>query len=307
MQIRMDWRNAAFDWNRARAFLATAEEGSFSAAARALGLAQPTLGRQVAALEEELGVTLFSRVGHNLVLTATGLELLEQVRAMNAAATRFSLIAAGQSESVDGLVRLAASEAVSAFLLPPIVAELRQRHPGIELELVVSNATSDLRRREADIAVRHVRPEGDDLIARQLSERNEAHLYAAPSYLERLGHPRTPEELAACAQVIGFDESDTLRKGLAALGLPFGDESFAVRTENHLVQWELAKRGVGMCMMMQEVGDTEPAVRRALPSASIAFAYPTWLTSHRELKTSRRIRVVFDLLVERLGERLAPQ
>ena len=126
----MDWRKFAFDWNRARAFLVTAEEGSFSAAARALGQSQPTLGRQVSALEEELGVALFERVGHGLVLTETGLELVEQVRQMSEAAARFSLIAAGQSQSVDGLVRVAASQAVTGHLLGPVletfvVAQLR--------------------------------------------------------------------------------------------------------------------------------------------------------------------------------------
>jgi DNA-binding transcriptional LysR family regulator len=293
--------HSAFDWNRARAFLSTAEEGSFSAAARALGLAQPTLGRQVAALEEELGITLFERVGTRLVLTPAGLELLEQVRAMNDAATRVSLVAAGQTQSLDGVVRVAASEAVSAHLLPPIVAELRQQHPGVQIELVVSNSTSDLRRREADIAVRHFRPRGEDLVGRLVKEKSEAHLYASPSYLERIGNPKTPEELAARGHVIGFDESETLRRGLEGLGLAFAVEQFPVRTENHLVQWELAKRGVGMCMMMSEVGDAEPSVRRALPDFPGGFVFPTWLMSHRELRTSWRIRVVFDLLAERLA------
>jgi len=300
----MDWSGAAFDWNHARAFLVTAEEGSFSAAARALGMAQPTLGRQVAALEEELGVVLFERVGHRLVLTASGLDVVEHVRSMEEAATRLSLTAAGRSQKVEGLVRIAASEAVSAFLLPPIVEELRARHAGIEVELVVSNQTSDLRRREADIAVRHARPHGDDLVARLIGEQSEAHLYAAPRYLAALGNPRTPEELAARAQVIGFDETDTLKKGLRAMGLPFLDGSFPVRTESHLVQWELAKRGVGMCVMMEEVGDREPLVRRALPGLPSGISFPTWLTSHRELRTSRRIRVVFDLLATGLSRAL---
>lgn len=301
----MDWKKSAFDWNRARAFLATAEEGSFSAAARALGLTQPTLGRQVSALEEELGLTLFQRVGNNLVLTATGLDLVEQLRVMNEAAIRCSLIAAGQAQTIDGLVRIAASEAVSAYLLPPIIDELRALHPGVHVEIVVSNSSSDLRRREADIAVRHFRPQGDDLVARLIKEKSEAHLYAAPSYLERIGNPRTPEELAAHGHVIGFDESDMLKKGLQALGLPFGDESFPIRTKNHLVQWELAKRGVGMCVMMEEVGDHEPGVRRALPDFPAGLGFPTWLTSHRELQTSRRIRVVFDLVADMLGQRLS--
>ena len=185
----MDWRKLGFDWNRARAFLVTAQEGSFSAAARALGQAQPTLGRQVAALEEELGVALFERIGHRLVLTETGAQLAEQVRAMNDAAMRFSLIAAGQSQTIDGVVRLAASQAVSGHLLPPVVESLRKRHPGLEVEIVVSNTTSDLRQREADIAVRHVRPEGPDLVARLVKERSGAHLYGSAAYLKRIGNP----------------------------------------------------------------------------------------------------------------------
>lgn len=296
----MEWKKSGFNWNHARSFLVVAEEGSFSAAARALGMAQPTLGRQVTALEEELGVALFERVGHHLVLTATGQDLVEHVRAMSESATRFALTAAGQAQTIDGTVRIAASEAVAAYLLPSIIDELRLAHPGIQVELVVSNAISDLRRREADIAVRHVRPQGDDFVTRLVKEKSTAHLYAAPRYLERIGHPGTPEELAARGQVIAFDEIDRFKKGLRALGLPFGDECFAVRTDNHLVQWELAKKGVGMCMMMEEVGDREPMVVRALPDFSASVTFPTWLTSHRELKTNRRLRVVFDLLAERL-------
>ncbi len=301
MRSCMEWKKSGFNWNYARAFLVVAEEGSFSAAARALGMAQPTLGRQVTALEEELAVALFERVGHTLVLTATGQNLVEQVRAMSDAATQFALIAAGQTQSIDGIVRIAASEAVSAYLLPPIVDELRTLHPGIAVELVVSNSTSDLRRREADIAIRHFRPQGEDLVTRMIKEKSEAHLYAAPRYLERIGNPRTPEELGARGQVIAFDESDRMKKMLVGLGFPFRDDSFSVFTENHLVQWEFAKRGVGLCIMMEEVGDHEPLVVRVLPDFRTGVTFPTWLTSHRELKTNRRIRVVFDLLAERFG------
>ena len=301
----MDWKNAAFDWNHARAFLVTAEEGSFSAAARALGLAQPTLGRQVAALEEELGVALFERVGHHLKLTPTGLDLVEHVRTMNQAATRLSLVATGQSQTEAGVVRIAASEAVSAYLLPPVIEQLREQQPRIEIEIIVSNQASDLKQREADIAVRHVRPSDESLVGRLIHDKSFAHLYAAPRYLERIGNPRTAEELAQRGRIIGFDTSDTLKNGLRGLGIPVDDDNFPVRTENHLVQWELAKRGVGMCMMMEDVGDAEPRVRRALPDATPGFSFPTWLTSHRELKTSRRIRVVFDLLAELLSQPIA--
>ena len=297
----MDWQKTAFDWNRARAFLVTAEEGSFSAAARAMGQAQPTVGRQVAALEEELGVVLFERVGHSLVLTTTGSELAEQVRAMNEAATRFSLIAAGTSQSLEGLVRIAASQAISAYLLPAIVEELRVLHPHIQVEIVASNVASDLRKREADIAVRNFRPQGEDLVTRLVKDSSQAFLYAAPSYLARIGNPCTLQELVERGQVLAFDDSDLLKKTLRAKGYAFGDDRFVLRTEDHLVQWELAKRGLGMCVMMQEIGDAEPAVQRVLSDAPPIGAVPLWLTAHRELKTSRRIRVVFDLLAQRLG------
>lgn len=301
MHLCMDWRKFAFDWNRARAFLVTAEEGSFSAAARALGLAQPTLGRQVSALEEELGVVLFERVGHRLVLTETGSELAEQVRQMNEAAARFSLIAAGQSQDVNGVVRIAASQAVSAYLVPPVVERVRKAHPGIEIELVVSNTSSDLRKREADIAIRHFRPQGEDLVARLVKETSEAHLYGAPRYLQRIGNPATPEALAERAQLIGWDETDRFVTALRAVGYPFPASSVVIRTEDHLVQWELAKRGMGLCAMMEEVGDQERRLRRALPEAAPAVTLPIWVVSHRELRSNRRIRVVFDALAEALG------
>ena len=267
----MDWKKTAFDWNRARAFLATAQAGSFSAAARELGVAQPTLGRQVAALEEELGVTLFERVGKSLQLTATGLDLVEQVRSMNEAATRMSLIAAGKTQLIEGVVRIAASEVLAAFFLPPIVRELGQRHAGLEIEIVVSNQTSDLARREADIAVRHFRPTGDELFGKLIKEQSAAHLYATPSYLEDLGNPQTPEALAIKGRVFAYDHNDLLQKGLAARGLPFTAHTYAVRTDNHLVQWQLAKQGAGMCIMMQEVGDRDPALcrLRAIPSRTV--------------------------------------
>jgi DNA-binding transcriptional LysR family regulator len=297
----MDWKKFAFDWNRARAFLVTAENGSFSAAARALGLSQPTLGRQVTALEEELGVTLFERVGHRLELTATGADLAEQVRHMGEAAARFSLIAAGQSQTVDGVVRIAASQVVSAYLLPPVIENIREQHPELQVEIVVSNLSSDLRRREADVAVRHYRPEGEDLVARQIKEGSRAHLYGTPGYFRKIGNPMTPEALAERAQILGFDESPRLLQALRAGGVPFGNDASPIRTEDHLVQWELCKQGMGLCVMMEEVGDRERRVGRAVPGGTPVVTLPIWLVSHRELQTSRKIRVVFDALADRLA------
>ena len=291
----MNWRNVAFDWNQARAFWVTAEEGSYSAAARALGTAQPTVGRQVAALEEALGVALFERVGRGIALTAAGLDLLEHVRAMGDAAARVSLTAAGQAMALEGVVCITASEVIAAHLLPPIIARVRAAHPGIEIEIVASNAAQDLRQREADIAVRNFRSRDPELIARKVHDSG-ARLYAAPAYLERLGGVRAPEDLAR-AEIFGFDRTTMMVDGLKALGVPVTAASFPIVTSNHLVQWELAKQGLGICVMMEEVGEREPRVRRVL-DALPPLPVPVWLVTHKEVETSRRIRVVFDLLAE---------
>ena len=295
----MTWSPAGFDWNRARAFLATAQEGSFSAAARTLKTSQPTIGRQVAALEAELDVVLFERVGHKLALTPTGADLVEHIRAMDEAALRVSLVAAGQSLSLDGPVCISAGQVAAVFTLPPILETIRREHPGIEVEVLVTNETSDLGRREADIAIRGYRPTQPDLFARKVKD-GAAHLYGSRAYLDQLGNPTTPEELSR-ADFIGFDRDDTLLQALnAAMGLSLTQSSFTVITENQLLQWELAKRGLGIAIMTEEVGDAEPLVRRALPGLT-PFPVPVWLTTHRELSTSRRMRVVFDLLVAGLS------
>jgi len=298
MRKCMDWRTVRFDWNRARAFLVTAEEGSFSAAARALQLSQPTLGRQVSSLEEELGVTLFERIGNTLALTGAGLELLEHARAMGDAATRVSLAATGQSATLDGTVGITASELIAAHLLSPAVARVRAEHPGIQLEIVASNTARDLRRREADIAVRNFQPDHPELVARKVADRH-ARLYATPDYLARLGHPNRPEDLSD-ADVFGFDRGDRMLDGLRALGLPLTQRNVPVVTESHLVQWEMAKQGLGICIVMDQVGDAEPRVVRVLPDLP-PIPVPVWLTAHRELRTSRRIRAVFDILAETLA------
>ncbi|GAB4363208.1 MAG: LysR family transcriptional regulator [Oricola sp.] len=294
----MDWRSVKFDWNRARAFLVTAEEGSLSAAARALGMAQPTLGRQVDALESELGVVLFERAGRGLMLTPAGLELLDHVRAMGEAAGRVSLTASGQAQSIEGSITITASEIHSAFLLPPMVARLRREQPGIEVEIVASNAAIDLKRREADIAVRSFRPTQPDLIARKVGD-DLARLYASESYLDRIGNPRTPDELSR-ADFIGFDTTGAMADALNRTGLRLTGKNFPVLTASHLVHWELVKAGAGIGIVPESVGDGTPGVRRVLPDLA-PMAFPIWLTTHRELNTSRRVRMVFDLLAEELG------
>ena len=295
----MDWQHIDFDWTAVRAFLATAEEGSFSAAARALGSTQPTVGRQVAALEAELDVVLFERVGRGLRLTQTGLALVEHARAMGEAALRLGRASAGQSLSLDGPVSISASDVLSTFVLPPIVARIRKAHPGIQIEILATNQVSDLARREADVALRNVRPEQPELVARKVRE-DVGHLYATPEYLRSLGDPKTLEDLAQ-GTFVAFDHGDVLRDGLGKLGLALSRQSFGWVTSNWLVAWALVTGGSGIGIMMAEVGDADPRVVRVFPER-IAFPFSTWVTSHREVKTSARVRAVFDALCEALKQ-----
>jgi DNA-binding transcriptional LysR family regulator len=297
MQLCMDWRSVKFDWNYARAFLVTAEEGSFSAAARALGLAQPTLGRQVSALESELGVTLFERAGNNLALTQSGLELVEHVRAMGDAATRVSLRASGQSQSIAGPVCITASELFSAFVLPPVIAKLRTAEPGITVEIAVSNDLKDLRRREADIAVRHARPSSPDLIAKKIMS-DAICMYAAEGYIAQHGEIRSPADLQH-ARFVGLDNA-VFVEGANAHGLKFTPDRFPVLSSSHLVYWELVKQGLGVGLMPVRIGDADPMVRRVAAWLK-PFEVPIWLVTHREVNTSRRVRFVFDFLASEAG------
>ncbi len=294
----MDWRSIRFDWNRARAFLVTAEEGSLSAAARALDMTQPTLGRQVTLLEQELGIALFERGARGLELTPNGLALVEYVRAMGDAASDLSLMASGQSQSLQGNICISATEVAAAYVLPSIIQRLRQMQPDIYIELIASNSVSDLKRREADIALRAFRPTQPDLIAKKLRD-VAVYLYAARSYLDSLGNPMSPDDLSK-ADFIGFDHTDILMRAFSELGLKLTPRNFPVIAENHIVQWELVKQGVGIGVMPQEIGDAEPLVERALPTLE-PLASDLWLVTHRELKTNRRVRMVFDYLASELS------
>ncbi|NOX72662.1 MAG: LysR family transcriptional regulator [Alphaproteobacteria bacterium] len=295
----MDWRSVNFDWNRARAFLVTAEEGSLSAAARALGTAQPTVGRQVDALERELGIALFERVGRGLTLTPGGLELLDHVRAMGQAAERVSLISFGQSQTIEGNICIAVSEIYAAILLPSILARLRALEPGISIEIVASSKPSDLRRREADIAIRNFRPTEPDLIAKKIKD-IPARLYATQTYLEKIGNPVKLADLNY-ADFVSIDDTGALMSGLNNMGMSLTKHNFPIFCEDYNVSWAMVKQGLGIGILDGTIGDAEPKVVRVLPDLD-PLMFPLWLVAHRDLTTSRRIRMVFDLLAAELGK-----
>lgn len=295
----MNWASATYDWNHVRAFLATVEEGSLSAAARALGSTQPTLGRQVAGLEEQLGIVLFERVGKSLHLTSGGIDLLEHVREMGEAAIKISLTASGKSQAIAGRVCITSGDNIAAEYLPKFVRRLRDVAPLIDVEILAVNTVSDLLRREADIAIRYVQPEQPDLIAKRVGEES-AHFYAAKEYLERNGRPTTVEELPA-HRLIGFGSNQGMMPNLSIQGRPLSSETFSVNSKNGVVAWEMAREGLGICFMLDQVANKYPEMERlnldldpVLPSV--------WLVTHRELHTSRKIRLVFDLLADYLTE-----
>lgn len=283
------------DWTHIRAFLATAESGSLSAAARQLGLTQPTLSRQVAALEADLEVLLFERLGRSLSLTDAGRELLPHARKMLEGASGLSLAASAQAESIEGTIRITASDVMSAFALPPVLRQLRQQAPRLTIDVVAANDIRDLMRREADIAIRHVRPEQPELIAR-LVQNAAAHLYASSDYLDRRGRPSSLLELAG-HEFLSFGEPERMIEFFEPLGLRLGTESFRLGSQSGVVTWELARQGFGICPMAEDVAEATPGMERAFPEME-PIIYPVWLTTHRELHTSRRIRLAFDLLAE---------
>lgn len=293
----MNWQSITFDWNQARAFLVTAEEGSLSAAARALGLTQPTLSRQVAALEETLGVTLFERVNKSLILTEAGVELAEHVRAMGEAASRVSLAASGQSQQIEGLVTISTTDVLAAYVLPDIFKDLRRKAPGIEIRVISTNSLSDLRRREADIAIRHVAPDHPELYARKLRDAN-GRIYAARSYLERFGRKLTIAD-APDLDFLGYEDNEQLIGYLRALGLDVTQANIKISSPNLLVAWEYVRLGFGLGVGGDEIAARCPEIVPAFEDVP-AVSFPIWLVTHRELHTSLRIRTVFDHLAEGL-------
>lgn len=300
----MNWQRVNFDWNQIRAFLATAEEGSLSAAARALGQTQPTLSRQISALETSLDVTLFERGRRSTSLTDTGRALLDHVREMGEAAQRVSLIASGQSESIQGKVSITATNYTLTYHLPDIIASIHEVAPEIQLDLIASDDVLDLAKREADIAIRHARPTQEELVARLVTEVR-AQIYASPAYLQKHGMPSSLAELTK-HKFIGSDQMERMVPFLREYGLPVSLDNFVLRSGSGSVIIELARRGLGLPIFTEDIHVVAPELVPVLPD-QFHVDVPVWLVTHRELHTSKRIRLVFDALADGLSRvRLRP-
>jgi DNA-binding transcriptional LysR family regulator len=289
-----------FDWRLIRSFLAVLDRGSLLGAARALHTSQPTVGRHVADLESQLGVVLFERTGRGLVPTTTALQLAQSARAMEEGARDLARTLSGAQAQTRGTVRITASVPVAVNLLPPLLAQMRQQLPEIQVELVSSNLVSNLLRREADIAVRMVRPEQGTLVARKIGD-VALGAFAHHSYLARRGTPRSGTELLT-HDLIGGDTDLTILQGFAAMGYAIEREAFALRTDDLMAQWQALRAGLGVGFVASYLARTDPDVMPVLAGQLKVPALPMWLAVHREIRTSRRIRAVYDFLVASLPQ-----
>lgn len=293
------------DWNLLHALLAVVETGSLTRAADNLGLSQPTLSRRIAALESAVGLALFERTARGLAPTAAGQALVEPALHMRSAVLALGL-AAQQSQSVAGTVRLTASEIVSAWVLPPLLRALAERHPDIEVELVASNRLDNLLEREADIAIRMVRPTQSAVITCHLADWPLG-FYAHRDHLTRQGVADGRLERTELQRLrwIGFDSQTDLLDGLRHQGLAIDRHFFAFRSDNHIANWMMVRAGLGVGIGLRHLAAAEPdliEVRPANPTETWPIpTLPVWLTVHRELRASPRLRVVWDFLAEGLG------
>jgi DNA-binding transcriptional LysR family regulator len=298
----MDKQITPQDWSLIQSFLAVAETGSLSAAARALGRSQPTLGRQIQALEHSLGAQLFERHARGLKLSDTGTELLPLAQQMHQAMNEIALAAAGQSQQLEGTVRITASVLTSHYVLPAILAAIREVEPAIQLDLIPSDTTENLLFREADIAIRMYRPTQLDIVTRHIAD-VEMGVFAAHSYLARKGHPTNADDMLN-HDIVGYDSNDLIVRTMREMGWPITRESFSMRCDNQATYWELVRMGCGIGFSQAGVGRADPLVEELHFEIDIP-KLPVWLAAHQAMRQTPRIRRVWELLADGLRERLA--
>lgn len=285
--------NNTFDWALIRSFLAALEHGSLLGAAKALRSSQPTLGRHIAELESQLGTTLFERTGRGLLPTAMALRMADSARAMEMNAMQLARQAAGAQSKTAGSLRISASQPVACILLPPLLAQMRLALPEITVELVVSNAVSNLLKREADIALRMVQPDQGSVIAKRVGQVTIG-TYAHRDYLQRRGIPKQPSDLQQ-HDLIGSDKDGSLERGAAALGLPLPVERIVLRTDDLIAYTAALRAGMGVGFISDYIGRTDNSLVPLLPMLQIP-PLPLWLVVHREIRSNQRIKAVYDFL-----------
>lgn len=288
------------DWTLIQSFLAVAETGSLTGAAARLGRSQPTLGRHIQALEQDLGTVLFTRHPRGLELSEAGARLIPMAEAMQAQMNALTLTAAGQSQDLAGTVRITASVFASQYYLPPLLARIRTEEPAIELELVPTDSSENLLFRAADIAVRMYRPTQLDIIARHVTDL-QIGAFAAKSYIARRGRPQTAEELWE-HDLVGYDANDLIIRTMRAAGWPAERRRFATRCDNQSTYWQLVRAGCGIGFAVTAAGRADPLVEEVdLGLGAEIPALPVWLAAHPAMRRTPRIARVWEILAEELA------
>ena len=286
-------------WELYRSYLGVLEEGSLSGAARALGIAQPTVGRHVDALEKALGLILFTRSQTGLLPTEAALALQPFAQSMSSSAAALKRAAESQGSGIKGTVRVTASEMMGLEVLPPMLAKLQDAHPDLTVELVLSNRVQDLLQREADIAVRMTKPTQEQLIARHIGAL-ELGLHAHQDYLRKHGTPRSLDELTQHA-LIGYDEEAPYLRVVRKHFPMWNRDNFAVRTNSDMAQMAMIRAGAGIGVCQVALAARDPNLVNILPG-SIPLRLETWLTMHEDLRNSPRCKVTFDALLQGLHD-----
>lgn len=286
-----------FDWALMPSFLAVLDAGSLTAAARSIGAQQPTLSRHLAELEAQLGVPLFERTGRGVTPTSAALSIAEAARQMQDAAGAVSRGLARSRSATHGTVRLTASQVAATWLLPGVLSRLRKAHPQIEIELVSSNEITNLLRREADIAVRMVRPAQGSLVARKLGE---VAIVAAAHrrYLDQAGRLRHRDDLLN-HRLIGYDRDELILRAFAKVGVVVTRNDFAIRTDDQVAYGRLVAEGAGIGFVARYNLRHWPGVVEVLPGIT-ATSLPCWLAVHREIRSSSLVRTVYDFLAREI-------
>ncbi|MCM2471863.1 LysR family transcriptional regulator [Rhizobium sp. CG5] len=294
--------DTAPSWDHYRTLLAVLRHGSLSAAARDLGLTQPTVGRHIDALERISGASLFLRTQQGLLPTETAELMRGHAETMAATVAALARMASGSATAVSGTVRISASEVIGIEVLPPMLADLQDTHPDLSIELSLSDAVEDLLQQEADIAVRMVEPAQGALISRRIG-RIPLGFFAHRRYLEKHGTPQIQGELAT-HRLIGFDRQLTYVRAILKHRPDLSDIRFSFRTDSNLAQLAAIRAGGGIGMCQLSLGRRDPDLVEVLPGA-LDLSLETFVVMHETLKTAPRCRATFDALVKGLGAYVA--
>lgn len=288
----------SYDWNLIKSFLAVMDEGTLSAAAKSLGVSQPTLTRHISELENALGIQLFERNRNGARPTQAALAIFDDARQVNTANQALCLSATGKSEQLHGTIRITASQVVATFLMPQILGKLLDQSPEISVELVATDQVENLNERDADIAIRMVRPQKSELIARKVNEIGLG-IYAHAEYLRGRQPVNTPADLDHHL-IIGYDRDERIINGMAKAGVPVDRNYFRFRCDDQVACWQALCQAMGIGFAPHYLANTNSELVQIAKNIVIP-TLPVWLVTHKQIKTNRRIRMVFDFLAAELA------